>query len=77
MTEPLHNRSRHPARASWILVIALAGLVSGCAAVSSTDDPAPTHRAGIEIPDAEELESHPCANPNWDEPPPDVTSLEE
>ena len=75
MTMSLLAYRARTAIAAAALLLALV-LSTGCPGNGAVDDAVPTEQQ-TESPDSSELQEHPCSNPNWDEPPPQVTSLDD
>ena len=65
-------------RLQFALSLALFALVleAGCSAnADAPSDEMPTERASAD--DEDHVVDNPCGNPRWDQPPPDVTSLQD
>lgn len=52
-------------------------MASGCSTTPDVDDEQVTEEPAAEAegPEADQLADNPCGNPDWDQPPPEVTSL--
>lgn len=68
-----HSRTTAAGRGACLLMVLW--LAVGCSATPEAEDQPPTEQPAEHHVDPDELADNPCGPDEWDEPPPEVTSL--